>query len=235
MWVRPGIYFVCHYQNTIIKGGLLQHSKMNTHGKNNRRFQQQQYQRQYNYEDEQQQPSVNFKNDKTGTGAIELESLIRQCHYLYNSYEERFSILLSEAELRLHENSEAKKFQNMEKQIKKHITQWHKMSRDLSQIAISSRDHMNKLSVQMQTLTEEIQERDKIIQTERAENTHTIQEYENQLKILENVIAKSLPNNMRVQQIQQWMNAGMEDDFQVCTHFNPCMKSTQKHLHLENQ
>jgi hypothetical protein len=146
--------------------------------------------------------------DRTGAGAVsaktsknknqnqnknelsnDLELCMRACQQLYQSFDDRFSGLLSDAELRLQENNEAAKFQNMEKLLKKHVTQWYNLNRQLSQMAISARGNMNHNSVQLQTLKDEITERDQIIHSERVEKQETIAGYESQLKILESVMA----------------------------------------------
>lgn len=123
-----------------------------------------------------------------------LEQTIFDTDTLFTKFKDDLSPLLSEAELRL-DDMGLKKFKNLEHIIRKHVNQWHRLNKNLSDTALEFRAQSHAIAVQLSSAKRNLDERDKIIETQRKDFSNEKEQYENQLKVLESVLANSIPQN----------------------------------------
>eukprot|EP01084_Bolivina_argentea_P036775 68001_1 len=134
------------------------------------------------------------RNQTSDEAADALEQSIFDSDHLYQKYRDELSPLLQEAELRLDEMG-LKKFTKIENVIGKHVSRWYQLNKSLCEMSLNFRTHYNHMNVKLDSLKVEIDERDKIIRTQRKDFESDKQQYENQLKVLESALADSIPRN----------------------------------------
>lgn len=123
-----------------------------------------------------------------------LEQIFHTSDSLYKQYVDVFQDLLRKAELRLTEY-QLNEFRNLETRITNHVTAWYDVIKRSNDNAITLRTHYQSVMVQMDSLKQNITERDRIIETTTKEFESDKEQYENQLKVLETALAQSVPRN----------------------------------------
>jgi len=154
-----------------------------------------------------------------------LEQTIFDSDHLFQQFKDNLSPLLSEAELRLNEMGLGK-YKNLEKIIDKHIHQWFKLNKTLGETALEFRTGWQQIHVQLDSAKREIDERDKIIQTQRKDFENDKDQYETQLKVLESALANSIPRNSTLDKF------GLRDD-PIDENYE--LQSAKKDLKLQEQ
>merc|ERR1712187_575936 len=107
-----------------------------------------------------------------------------------------------------------KKFKNIENVLKNHVGRWYRLNKNLSEMALNFRTHYQQIDVKLNSMKQNIEERDKIIQSQRKDYETDKDEYENQLKVLESALANSIPRNKTLEKFGQFVN-GTDSDHQI--------------------
>lgn len=173
---------------------------------------------------------------RNNDAADALEQTIFDSDHLFQRYKDDLSPLLSEAELRLNEMGLGK-YKNLEKIIDKHIHQWFKINKTLSETALEFRSGYQQIHVQLATAKREIDERDKIIQTQRKDFETEKDQYETQLKVLESALANSIPRNSTLDKfgLRDQRADEMDENYQLQQLKKDLKEQEQEYLKLKNE
>eukprot|EP01083_Nonionella_stella_P162223 532342_1 len=186
---------------------------------------------QYNRNHQSMKPQVTSEE-----AADALEQSIFDSDHLWEKYRDDISPLLQQAELRLGHELKEKKFNNMENIIKTHVDRWYRLTKNLSAMTLNFRTQGNHIIVKLDSLKNEIEERDKIIRTQRKDYENEKDQYENQLKVLESALADSIPRNKTLSKYEpQLAKVETNQQIQQLTKDLAAQEQQYQKLKIENQ
>eukprot|EP01084_Bolivina_argentea_P036028 66688_1 len=124
----------------------------------------------------------------------------------------------------------------MENIIKTHVDRWYRLTKNLSAMTLNFRTQGNHIIVKLDSLKNEIEERDKIIRTQRKDYENEKDQYENQLKVLESALADSIPRNKTLSKYEpQLAKVETNQQIQQLTKDLAAQEQQYQKLKIENQ